>query len=209
MAGRPRQFDEADVLRKAMELFWARGYQATSIDDLVKHTGLQRGSLYAAFSDKQTLYSRALELYVKEAGTMLRSLLAGDGSPMTNLDRFVASWIDRAKTAGCRGCMLTNSIVELSSHDPMTREATNRIVHGMEQMVLQTLLAAQAAGEIDDRVRPQRLARTLVAFMQGVTVLAKLPEAESRIGDVVEQVREILDSIRVRRGGSPRASVSK
>src|ERR1041384_7053746 len=108
---RPRSFDEAKVLDAAREQFARTGYAATSLDDLMKATGLGKGSLYGAFGDKHQLFLRVLEGYRVDSVSDVRSALDGCAEPV--VDRVRALLRGAAHSATTRGCMLVNSTAEL------------------------------------------------------------------------------------------------
>lgn len=123
---RPRAFDEATVLEQAMEVFWPRGFEAVSIDDLVAATGLSRSSIYQAFTSKRGLFEAALNHYVTERiGVMVGGLEADDAGPeavvafFETLDHVAHEYPDRYAL----GCLMTNAMAELGHADPAARQA--------------------------------------------------------------------------------------
>src|SRR6478672_1527424 len=110
---RHKEFDCAEVLEKAMEVFWARGYEAASIQDLVEHMGINRQSLYDTFGDKHTLYLQALDRYLEVEGRKIAELLEQPGSVKRNVRRLFETAIDRS-LADRRGCFMNNAMSELA-----------------------------------------------------------------------------------------------
>ena len=111
---RPREFDMDEVLDAAMEVFWERGYEATSMADLMDATGLHKGSIYKAFEDKHDLFLQALRRYLSGGYEMFYSALTSARTPLEgfkNLIRKTASFCDCQKTG--RGCFAINAAVEL------------------------------------------------------------------------------------------------
>src|ERR1700757_4925605 len=105
--GRPRSFDVEAAVERAMDVFWSRGYHATALPDLLRATKLSRGSLYAAFGDKHSLFLRALDRYIADALTRMDVELAPRKKPVAGLRPYLAGYVERASGAnGRRGCLL-------------------------------------------------------------------------------------------------------
>ncbi|MEQ1936183.1 MAG: TetR/AcrR family transcriptional regulator, partial [Fimbriimonadaceae bacterium] len=116
--GRPREFDFNDTLERAMQTFWAKGYEATSLDDLCAATGLGRSSLYAAFGDKQSLYLSALERYETAAVERITASISNSKSPLDGIAAFIDRIIDDIVAGpGRRGCFIGNCAAELARQD--------------------------------------------------------------------------------------------
>lgn len=115
---RQKEFDREAALDGAMAAFWTKGYTATSIEDLVTRMGIQRGSLYATFGDKRSLFFSALSRYQRVVTRELLAALEAPGSGLAAIRRFfhlrVEGSLDRRRPPGC---LVTNSAVELSRHD--------------------------------------------------------------------------------------------
>src|ERR1700748_2748294 len=99
--GRPRSFDAEAAVERAMSVFWSRGYHATALPDLLRATKLSRGSLYAAFGDKHSLFLRALDRYIADALTRMDSEFDPRREPVDGLRAYLAGYVDR--TSGSNG----------------------------------------------------------------------------------------------------------
>src|ERR1700733_5816851 len=116
--GRPRGFDTEAAVERAMGVFWSRGYHGTALPDLLRATKLSRGSLYAAFGDKHSLFLRALDRYIADALARIDVELAPPGEPIDGLRAYLAGYVDRTSGAsGRRGCLLVATAMELAGHD--------------------------------------------------------------------------------------------
>ena len=126
LMARPRAFDEQEVLDRAMETFWSRGYEAVSVDDLLAATGLSRSSIYQAFGNKRGIFGAALEFYVtSRLGGMLSGLEA-EGAGLDDVEAFFGVLDDVARNYPDRfalGCLMTNSMTELGHTDDAIRAA--------------------------------------------------------------------------------------
>lgn len=170
--GRPREFDEDTALKKIMDVFWAKGFEGTTLSDLVAATGLKKGSLYAAFGDKRAMYLKALALYDRTAIDGAVHLLNGAGTPERRIGAFLQSAIDAvALHKDRRGCFLCNASVDQAILDPETERAVKaglgRLGHALEDAL--SRLPTNPANS----TRPQAKAQHLLSVYFGLRVLAK------------------------------------
>jgi TetR/AcrR family transcriptional repressor of nem operon len=194
---RPREFDREKALHRAMDLFWAKGYDATSIEDLVTRMGIQRGSLYAAFGDKRALFRAALERYQQVAARDLLDALEAPGSGLVAIRRFfrlrVEGALDRSRPPGC---LMTNSAAALSRRDRgAAREVCGSLAR-LEQAFLRALTRARAAGEVEAARDLRALARFLTSSAQGLSVMAKAFPERAILEDVVSVVLASIEAER-------------
>ncbi len=191
---RPREFDEERVLDAVMDTFWRSGYEGTSAQALVDATGLGRGSLYAAYANKDGLFEQALLRYHKRAQAHVDQLRQ-EGSPMTRLRELMTDIVEADLNAPeKRGCLATNSAVEMAGRDPhvadLVRQNFTILMRGIEQAIRR----GQAAGEI----RPEGDAAVLALFLfnavQGLRVLAKTfrPDDRPKLIAVIDQTLTAL-----------------
>jgi TetR/AcrR family transcriptional repressor of nem operon len=160
MAG-VKQFDRAEVLDRAMALFWRRGYEGTSIRDLVSATGINRGSIYATFGDKEGLFLAVLDHYSEKIAKPLMAELV-DPDPRRAIKRMFDSIIRRTSDPRFpRGCLNTNTSLECpGSGDAITR----KIAEGFgrqESAIYRMLRRAQAEGLLRSTIDARALARFL------------------------------------------------
>ncbi|MEV4756275.1 helix-turn-helix domain-containing protein [Micromonospora sp. NPDC049559] len=191
---RTKEFDPDVALRAALELFWERGYEATSMADLVERLGVARASLYATFGGKRDLYLRALDRYVETVDPQLLRELSRPGPVLPAVRSLLERYArEAAAPQGRRGCFLVNASVELAAHDP---QAGRRVVASwdhLETALTGALLRAQAQGELDRRRDARGLARLLLVLLQGIRVVGKVPDATGRLPDAVAQAMALLD----------------
>jgi TetR/AcrR family transcriptional repressor of nem operon len=198
---RPREFDREAALDRAMDAFWSKGYEATSIEDLVARMGIQRGSLYGTFGDKRALFLTALERYQHVVSRELFDALEAPGSGLEAIRRFfrlrVEGALDRRRPPGC---LVTNSAVELSGRDRGAAARVNGSLVKMEAAFHRALLRARAAGELSPARDLRALARFLTSSAQGLSVMAKAFPDRAILEDVVSVVLAALEP----RPGAPR-----
>jgi TetR/AcrR family transcriptional repressor of nem operon len=170
---RPREFDADAALEHAMHVFWNKGYEATSLDDLCKSTGLGRSSLYAAFGDKRGLYFKALERY--EAAAQVRVAKALSAGPLRSaLAAFIGRIIDDIVAGpGRRGCFIGNCAAELSRMDRTAANRVRRSLERTEAVFADALALARDRGEFDASVDVKALAEYLVAGIHGLRLIGK------------------------------------
>lgn len=172
--GRPRSFDAEAAVGRAMEVFWSRGYHATALPDLLRATKLSRGSLYAAFGDKHSLFLRALDRYIADALTRMDAELAPSREPVDGLRAYLAGYVERNSGAnGRRGCLLVATAMELAGRDADVDRRIGSFFKAMEARVANALSRAKAAGQLADGVDPLSAARILVCFVEGMRVVGK------------------------------------
>ena len=169
--GRPREFDEDAVLRSAMRAFWEKGYEATSLSDLCRCTGLHKGSLYQAFGDKHALFMRALSQYEEEQFQDVASVAFESDSPLANIRAVVGKITDRVD-ADC-GCMVINSMVELAPHDAEVQQFVRDSGMRRRRVMADMIGKAQAAGEIRPELDPDKLAMQLMVTIAGAAATVK------------------------------------
>ena len=172
--GRPRSFDTQAAVERAMNVFWSRGYHATALPDLLRATKLSRGSLYAAFGDKHSLFLLALDRYIADALTRMDIELSPDRDPIDGLRAYLAGYVDRTSGAnGRRGCLLVATAMELAGHDADVDRRIRRFFKSMESRVAEALSRARAAGTLAHGVEPSNAAHILVCFVEGLRVVGK------------------------------------
>jgi TetR/AcrR family transcriptional regulator, transcriptional repressor for nem operon len=172
--GRPRSFDTEAAVERAMGVFWSRGYHATALPDLLRATKLSRGSLYAAFGDKHSLFLRALDRYIADALTRMDSELAPRGEPVEGLRAYLAGYVNRTSGAnGRRGCLLAATAMELAGQDAEVGRRIAGFFKAMEARVADALSRAKAAGKLADGIEPSSAARIIVCFVEGLRVVGK------------------------------------
>ncbi|MET9169772.1 TetR/AcrR family transcriptional regulator [Streptomyces misionensis] len=174
--GRPREFDKDRTLERALELFWSRGYGATSIQDLVDALGVERGSLYGAFGDKRRFYLEAVRLYWEVYERHLTAAL--DTSPLLPALREILSHPVRldelVSDAGVpQGCLVGNTTAELVPQDSEATDVVTRSYRRFTDIVADALRRAQAAGEVTDGARPAAQAQMLLYLVQGLSLVSR------------------------------------
>jgi TetR/AcrR family transcriptional regulator, transcriptional repressor for nem operon len=171
---RPREFDEETVLDAAMRCFWHRGYDATSVRDLVEKTGITSASLYNAFGDKRALFQRALDQYVEEsiADRIQRCQAL---PPLAAIEAFFDEILTRSlEDCDHKGCMLVNAALDVAPHDPGLRKVIAAALFRIEAFFLRCVETGQADGTITRSLAARTLAQNLLGVLMGIRVLARI-----------------------------------
>ncbi|HEX7048891.1 MAG TPA: TetR family transcriptional regulator [Longimicrobiales bacterium] len=191
---RPREFDIDQALDAAMQLFWERGYEATSVADLVERLGIGRASLYAAFGDKHTLYLKALDRYQQVCDPNPIRLLSQPGPALPAVRALVRRYAETsAGDAGRRGCMVVNAAAERLPGDEAVARRTEANWRDLEAALEAALDRAREQGELAPDRDPRALARFLLVVLQGLRVVGKGRPDPDRLRDAAEQALSILE----------------
>ena len=185
--GRPRAFDTETAVARALDTFWSRGYEATSIADLCDAMGLSRSSLYEAFGSKHGLFLAALEQYESSVTQRIDACLRRPQAVHANLRDFLMMFVDGAvEGPGRRGCFLGNCTGELAAAEPELAARFGRGFDAIEETIHGALLRGQAAGEIAAGTDTRGLARFMVSTIQGLRLVAKANPDRERLTDIVD-----------------------
>ncbi|MEV4898313.1 TetR/AcrR family transcriptional regulator [Nonomuraea sp. NPDC055795] len=190
---RTKEFDPDLALHRAMELFWRKGYEATSMADLVEHLGVARASIYATFGGKRELYLLAYERYL-ENGVDFTRRLGGPGPVLPAVRDLVRQYAEEAAhDAQRRGCLVVNTAVELAPHDTELARRVRVNWDFVEDSLAAALSRARERGELTEDKDPRALARLLLVVLQGLRVIGKASDDAARVRDAAEQALSLLD----------------
>jgi AcrR family transcriptional regulator len=195
--GRPREFEVSDVIDSLIDIFWAQGYEATSMSDIVEATGLNKSSLYNSFGSKEELFQTAVTHYVEMRQSMLHGALrdgdAGIDDIMTFLE-FVEQ--EFGGEFGSRGCLAVNTTTELGGRD----ESVITMSAGYRNEIRTSLRAAldrsAAAGEIDVN-SVAHYAEMMLAFLMSLSVMARGGASSDEIKGQLAAIRALIESWRI------------
>ncbi len=191
---RPREFDDEDVLGRVMQVFWERGYSATSIQDLEEATGLGRGSLYGAFGGKQELFLRGLTAYGLSGEASMRQRFDGVPDPVEavrGLIRDIAA--HAACAAGANGCFLGNTVAELAMRDADIRAKLGQFFEVSEGVLAAALQRGVSLGLLAPDKDPAAVAAFLVCAMQGLALRGKAGLSEAKSAAICREILSVLE----------------
>ena len=190
---RTKQFCEIETLEKAVELFWNKGFHATSMQDLVSHLGINRASLYATYGDKSDLFKKALCAYTKSNGDMLKNMLAAETNRKEGLRKMLVliSQVPPSFSSS-PGCLVVNTAVEMLPNEPQYAD----IIHESKEVILQILREFFSRTAPSDKPlneeESNRLAYFTYAFQNGLQVLAKSEKDSSRITSMIDDFVDVF-----------------
>jgi AcrR family transcriptional regulator len=193
--GRPRAFDPETALERVMDVFWAEGFAAASLDELSAATGLNRPSLYGAFGDKRALYVQAYRHYREQVRDVFAPLLSTDAPIREKLRRILSAALDLYLTgdAGPRGCFTVLTASSEAVADPEIGAVVAQAIEATDRALERLFADALQKGELAAGVDPKRLARMTAATLHTLSVRARarLPRAaiEPVIDDAVAMIR--------------------
>lgn len=191
---RPREFDVDIALDRAMDVFWDKGYEATSLDDLCQVTGLSRSSLYATFGSKRKLLLRSVDRYVERRNPKIAAVLAQSLPISDALAALARQFIDQIESgSGRRGCFLGNCAAELPRNDRAAQARIRRGLEITEATFRDALARAKARGELPSGADIGALARFLTAGFQGLRLIGKVNPDRAVLEDISATMLRCLE----------------
>ena len=190
--GRPYEFDREETLSKAMDVFWEKGYKATSIQDLVDHMGIKRGSIYNTFGDKHSLFVAAVKYYGEEVTSRTIKVLESEGSPVGNIRLFFETIVNTPSERKTKGCLISNTVVELAPHDEQVAETVKQILDKIQSAFLNCLNRAVELGELPKDTNTKVLSQFLATSTHGLMVTGKSSLDPKEVKDVVDVILSTL-----------------
>lgn len=190
---RTKEFDEIEVLDKALELFWEKGYTATSANDLVKGLGLSRSSIYSTFGDKRTLFLLVLDRYKKRNVNAMLQMVKQSNDLLKTIEQIFKMIVDqdiRAKIP--KGCLMVNSSVELAPHDHQIAKIVSDHEANVESAFEAAILKGQGKGQISKVHSAKSLARFLYNNISGLRVAVKSKVGKATLDDVIKVSMSVL-----------------
>lgn len=190
---RTKEFDPDTVLDRAMDIFWRKGYTATSIQNLVDEMGIQRGSLYATFGSKHELFLAALDRYRARSYQRLQGVFAEAASPRAAIEQALTAIVtDSMEKKKLYGCLLTNSTVELAPHDPDTAARIEEHRLAVEALFRAAIEQGQQSGEFHSNETPEALTNFIFIVIQGLRVMSKTAATRDDLDDAVRITMSVL-----------------
>lgn len=170
---RPQMFDRSAVLHQAMAVFWRKGYEATTMVDLLAATGLSKSSLYAAFGNKKQLFLAAFDAYRAIRAVQMQRLLAQGSAREAIADFFRLIIADAGALDYIDGCMSINEAVEMAPHDADIRQRVQLDFERIEQALLVAIQRGQAEGSVNQHKSAEELSQLLLLAFPGLQVMVR------------------------------------
>lgn len=191
---RPKEFNPDETLERAMHVFWHKGYEATSIEDLLEAMDINRGSLYDTFGDKRQLFLKAMDRYCCAFAGEKFSVLEQPGPALPVLRRFIIGMVEGALAdPQRRGCLVANTAMELAPHEKDIAGKVSQALKMAEDTFHNLLSRANQQGELASDKDPRALASFLTTMMQGTIVMIKAGASPETVKRTVQTALTILD----------------
>jgi AcrR family transcriptional regulator len=188
---RPRSFDPDEALDLARDVFWRKGFQGTSLDDITAATGLAKPSLYAAFGDKNALFLKVLDRYHERIVANAERILQEGPSARNAIERWLTGFVPFCSgVKGTRGCLSVNTTADGISDQKEVRKRVERFNRKLEQLLSNRLRADR--GQFSDAFEPDNAAHTIMAIYLGLMVMAKDAPEAARVRATLNQAMKLL-----------------
>ena len=188
-AGRPCEFDPRQALESATRVFWERGYQAASLEDLLTAMDLNKSSFYQAFGSKPALFQRCLENYRDASTDRLRAQLDQATSGWEFLQAVFQGVAENTQAPmGRAGCLLINTASEFAQRDPKISALVARSLERIEDIFYAAVCRAQAEGKITKGANARSLAAFLTANLGGLKGLARAGTSPEKMHTIVQVI---------------------
>ncbi|MBV6625643.1 MAG: TetR/AcrR family transcriptional regulator [Rivularia sp. (in: Bacteria)] len=177
--GPNKQFEPEMALSKAMEVFWARGYEAASLAELLQNMGISRKSMYDTFGNKQALFLKALEHYAQTNLRSIKEQLSVSGSPLKNIEQLLLSMQKTHGKSGSKGCLLGTCTADFDTSDVEIAPVLRSYFDRLENIFYEAFSRAIAAGELSREADARDLARMLLCTTQGMALVGRVLDSET------------------------------
>ena len=191
-------YNRQDALERALQLFWQKGFHATSLKDIEEALDMRPGSIYAAFGSKDGLFQEALDYYARLGLSELERVMGAYQSPLLGLAAFVRQLGGiRDKGLPSQACMLVKSLLELGAREQTALQKVEMLLAGMELRFINYFTEAQRLGELDSKLDPTRLGRRLQAEIMGLRAFAQRDVESAAVQALAEDMARSIEALRI------------
>jgi TetR/AcrR family transcriptional repressor of nem operon len=191
---RTREFDERQALIAAMLVFWEKGYEATSIQDLEQAMGLRRTSIYNAFGNKRSIFERVVACYRESIMGELFAKLDSAPDIRTGVRQMLEGALDiHFNDQYPGGCLVVLSVLESGQHDASSQDATAQVIHDLRGGLASRLGSARRQGELPATLDTGSAATAIAGMMAGMMVLGKAHFTRTALNKSVREIMRLLD----------------
>lgn len=193
MRGRPTIYDNKEALAKAQQVFWNKGYTATSLPDILAAIGIGAGSFYNAYKGgKKELFSKAIQQR-REAFTAFKAELKAAPVPLDLIKDFFRSIAAADQQTHMQGCIIVNTVVEMANLDEELEGEAVTILKEVEAMFTDTIAAAQKNGTLKNQTDPAVLGRYLITLWNGINVTRRMYPDNTILAKQIDMQLDILN----------------
>ncbi|MFT7578591.1 MAG: AcrR family transcriptional regulator [Myxococcota bacterium] len=189
---RPREFDTDQALERALEVFWAQGFEATSVTDLKGAMGIETGSLYKAFGNKRALYVAAVERYIARGERFQMRLLASKEPISDGIAQLFEAIVEIATDPSGRGCFVVNCAIEHGATDAEIQSLLGRQEAALSRYLRDRIAADQTKGLVPSVIAADALASYVSATIGGIQVLAKKGASKQTLSGVAQAALQVF-----------------
>ncbi|MEO0794446.1 MAG: helix-turn-helix domain-containing protein [Verrucomicrobiota bacterium] len=190
--GPEKQFDTDVALTAAMEVFWARGYEAASLSELIRRMGIGKKSLYDTFGNKRALFLQALELYSEKVASEIEQRLKREGSAFGNLVELLDLWADQHSNPGSVGCLIGNNVADFDTNDEQVAAILAQKLRHMEGIFFDVLNQARKDNEVRADLNVSEAAKMLVCLTQGLALVGRVQRSDEVLKGTVRSAISLL-----------------
>ena len=191
---RVKAFDEERAIDMAVDCFWSRGYEATSVRDLGEAMGIGGASLYNAFGDKRTLFVKCLERYANRSSRERMARIEEKHAPKDAIRTFLAEIIERSlKDPDCKGCLLVNSALDVAPHDAAIGKALAGYLDEIRDFFRRNIEAARRAGTVPKAIDAEVVSGHLLGVLMGIRALTRVKPDRKLLESVARPALALLD----------------
>ena len=188
-----KTFEESEVIGQVMQVFWEKGYSATSISDITEATGIKRGSLYNAFDGKRELFFRALLKYDNEERKRLLRELESVDDPRDAIETFFNGLVKASlNDPDKKGCLLVNTSLDYSIHDEEVQKVVSDSFKEIANFFEKSLKRGQELGRIPCSIEPRSTAKALVALIVGIRVMGRGIYGKAALEQIANQAKRLI-----------------
>lgn len=188
-----KSFDEETAVGKAMQVFWEKGFDSASINDLIAETGVNRGSLYNAFGGKQPLFVKALLKYDQDNRQAKFAQLEALDDPRQAIGKlFDDSVASCVKDTEQKGCFLINTALDIGNHNAEVNKIVANGLREIEGFLRRSIEVGQARGDIRKQLEPQATAKSLLAQLVAIRVLGRGAYAQEALQTIADQAKQLI-----------------
>jgi AcrR family transcriptional regulator len=197
MAGRPREFDRSEALAKARDAFWARGYEGTSMTDLVAALGLASARIYAAFGSKEALFREAVALYVAQEGGFAAHALEEEPTARQAIERMLREAVEiYTRREKPKGCMVVSAAANCAAENDGIRDWLAELRRLRTASIVERLERAVKDGELPSKIDAGALGDHYAALLHGLSVQARDGVPKARLMAMIPAAMCAFDACR-------------
>jgi TetR/AcrR family transcriptional repressor of nem operon len=191
---RSKAFDEEQAIDQAVDCFWSRGYEATSVRALGEAMGIGGASLYNAFGDKRALFVKCLERYANRSSRERMARIEEKNAPRDAIRAFLAEIVERSLAdPDCKGCLLVNSALDVAPHDAAVGKAVAGYLDEIRDFFRRNLEAARRAGTVPKGLDADGVSGHLLGVVMGIRTLARVKPERKLLESVARPALALLD----------------